>query len=57
MAEAAGDLIDNKIADLIANVSKTSAQNIPKQLQMMKKYLKKDIYLQNKDRKLLMIEE
>ena len=57
MAEAAGDLIDNKIADLIANVSKTSAQNIPKQLQMMKKYLKKDIYLQNKDRKLLMIKE
>ena len=52
-------LIDNKIADKITKISKTlqKKKKNQKQLQMniIKKYLKKDIYLQKKDRKLLMI--
>ena len=41
----------------ITKVSKNSQQNNPEKLQlrMIKKYLKKDIYLQKKDRKLLII--
>ena len=55
-AEATGDLIRNKIADEISRVSKTSPQNNSEtKKQIKKKYLEKDIYLQNKDRKLLMI--
>ena len=56
-AEATGDLINNKIANKITKVSRSSPQENKKQLQMnmIKKYLKKDIYLQMKDRKLLMI--
>ena len=41
MAEGTGNLIDNKIANKITKVSKDSQQN-------------KDMYLQNKDKKLLM---
>ena len=58
-------LIGNKIADTVAKLydgrimkfHKVRRRIIHKQLQinMMKKYLKKDIYLQKKDRKLLMI--
>ena len=50
-AETTGDLIGNKIADRITKVS------IQKQLQMrtIKKYLREDIYLQKKDRKLFLI--
>ena len=56
-AEATGDSIGNKIADRITKVSKTSKQNNPETVTngMIKKYLKKDTYLQKKDRKLLMI--
>ena len=59
-AEATGDLIGNKIANNITRVSKNLQQNnsvlIQRQLEMsmLKKYFKKDIYLQKKDKKLLM---
>ena len=45
--EATGDLNGNKIADKVTKISKTSDSIIQKQLQMsmLKKYLKKDIYL------------
>ena len=49
-AESAGDLIENKIAD---RITKDSPNNTQKQMKK-KKYLEKDIYLQHKDRKLLM---
>ena len=45
-AEVTGDFIGNKIANRITKGSKTLEK---------KEYLKKDIYLQKKDRKLLMI--
>ena len=53
-------LIGNKIANRITKISRDSQQNISeflKQLQMnmIKKYLKKDINLEEKDKKLLMI--
>ena len=54
-AEATGDLIGNKIADKITSASKK--KHIMKQYSQMKlimKYQKKDIFLQNKDKKLLM---
>ena len=56
-AGATGDLIGSKIFDRITKVPKTSYRLIQKQLQvnMIKKYLNKDIYLQKKDRKLLII--
>ena len=56
-AAVTGDLIGNKIADRITKVSKIYNKIIQKQLQMsmIKKYLKKDKYLQKKDKKLLMI--
>ena len=55
--EVAGDLIGNKIANKINEGSKKIHNKIiQKQLQisMIKKYLKKDTYLQKKDKKLLM---
>ena len=50
-AEATGDLIDNKLL-----IKEFNNKRIYKQLQMnmIKKYLKKDIYIQKKDKKLLM---
>ena len=56
-AEATGDLIGNEIANRITKSQKFHRRINQKQLQMnmMKKYLKIDIYLQRKDRKLLMI--
>ena len=53
-AEATGDLIGNEIANKIAAVSKNSQQN-DSEMNMIIKYLKKDKYLQKKDRKILMI--
>ena len=55
--EATGDLIGSKTADKITWGSKINNKIIRKQLQMsmIKKYLKKDIYLQKKDTKVLMI--
>ena len=55
-AEATGDLTGIKIANKIMEVSKNSQQKIQKQLQMstIKKYLKINVYLQKKDRILLM---
>ena len=55
-AEAIGDLVDNKIANKSQMFQKIHNKIIQKQLQsgMMKKYLKKDIYLK-KDKKVLMI--
>ena len=49
-AESTGDLIGNKIADRIKNVSKTSTQNnsITNEeniLYLIEKYIEKDIYL------------
>ena len=46
-AEATGDLIGNKIANRITKVSESSQQDNSGQLQMnmIKKYLKKEIYL------------
>ena len=45
--EATGDLNGNKIADKVTKISKTSDSIIQKQLKMsmLKKYLKKNIYL------------
>ena len=56
-AEATGDLIGNKAADKLQKSQKLRNRLIQKQLQMnmIKKYLKKDISLQKKVRKLLMI--
>ena len=65
IADATGDLIGNKTFDVVAKffdgkitkIFKTCNKIIQKQLQMSmkKKYLKKDIFLQKKDRKLPMI--
>ena len=63
IAEATGDLIGNKRANKIIKVSRNSQQEkVQGQLQMkqqtfemIKKYLKKKVYLHEKDRKLLMI--
>ena len=57
IAEATDDLIGNKIGDRITKVQKIDNKVIQRQLQMrmIKKYLKKDKYLQKKDNKLLMI--
>ena len=52
-AEATGDLIGNKIAYRTTNVSKNAQQNNSETV--IEKYLKKDIYLQKKDKKLLTI--
>ena len=56
-AEAAGDLIGNKIADKITSVSKKSVKNYQrmKQKNMWKAlHITKDTYLQKKDNKVLM---
>ena len=56
--EASIVLIGNKIADKITEVSKkfTTKKNQKElQMRMIKKYLKKDMYLQKKGRKLLII--
>ena len=52
-----GDLVDNKIADKIKTFQKLHSRRIKKQLQiiMIKKYVKKEKYLQKKDKKCLMI--
>ena len=47
-AEATGDLIGNKIADKIRSVSKNH------KMKLIMKYLKRDIFLQKKDKRLLM---
>ena len=54
IAEATSDLISNKIAD---KLQKKCNRIIKKQLQMnmIKKYQKKDIYLPKKDKNLLII--
>ena len=62
---ATGDLIGNKIADVVAmsydkritKISKIHKRIIQRQLQMriIKKYAKKDIYLQTKDKNVLMM--
>ena len=56
-AEATGDLIGSKIVNRIIKVPKMHNKIIQRQLQMsmIKKHLNKDIYLQKKDKKLLMI--
>ena len=62
-AGATGDLTGNKLGDKITKVSRTTSQNNSETvenetkttLSMIKKYPRKDIYLQKKDRKLLMI--
>ena len=54
-AEATGDLIGNKIADKItAKPSKNHKMNKYSQMKLIMKYLKRDIFLQKKDKKLLM---
>ena len=57
-AEEPGDLIGNKIGDKITKVAKRCNRIIQEQLQVnliIKKHIKKDIYLQKKDTKLMMI--
>ena len=57
-AEATGDLIGNKTANKVTKVSRNSQQNnldTFKNENDKEKHLKKDIYLQKKDKKLLMI--
>ena len=54
-AEATGDLIGNDIANKITKASKELHLKITqRQMEMNWKYQKKDIYLQEKDNKLLM---
>ena len=55
-AEATDDLISNKIAVQITKLQKIHNKLIQKQLEitMIKKYLKKNMYLYKKDNKLLM---
>ena len=52
-----GNLMDNKLLIKLQESEKLHNRVIQKQLQtsMIKKHLKKDIYLQKKDRKLLII--
>ena len=52
-AEATGDLIGNKIADKITSYSKKPA-NEPHSNDVSSEYQTKDIYLNKKDKKLLM---
>ena len=57
-AEATGDLIGNKTANKVTKVSRNSQQNNLDTFTNendKEKHLKKDIYLQKKDKKLLMI--
>ena len=53
-AEAAGDLIGNKIADKLTSVSTELPQQKMMMLIVKQKCQEKDIYLQKKDNKLLM---
>ena len=55
--EVTGDLISNKVVDRITTISKKSKHNNSEKVpnENHKKYLKKDIYLQKKNIKLLMI--
>ena len=53
-AEATGDLIGNKIADKITSASKNHIMKKYSQIKLIMKYQKKDIFLQKKDKKLLM---
>ena len=55
--EATGDLSGNKISNRITRVSRSSPQNYSETItiNMIKKYLKKDISLQKKGRRLLLI--
>ena len=53
IAEATGNLIDNKIDDKITSTSKNL--NSCTQMKLIIKYQKKNIYLHEKDCKLLMI--
>ena len=62
IAEANGDLTGRKIANKITKVSRNLPQNNPKivtneveNTAANKKYLKKDLYLQEKGKKVLMI--
>ena len=50
-AEASGDLIDNKVADMLTSISKSLKKF---QNQMIKKYIYIYIYKQKKDKKLSM---
>ena len=52
-AEATGDLIDNKIADKFTSTS-TELHSKNLQIKLIMKYQRKDIYLHEKDNKLLM---
>ena len=47
-AEATGDLVGNKIADKITSASKNCIMKNHHQLTLIKKYQKKDIFLQKK---------
>ena len=51
--EATDNLIDNKISERITKVSKISQRSL--KINMTKEYLKKEIYLQKKDKKSLTI--
>ena len=58
IAEATGDLIGNKIANKITKITKTVCfRIILRQLKLKQRYLKEDIYLQKKERKLMMIQD
>ena len=58
-AKATGNLTGNKIANKNTRVSKNSQKNNSEKVKydVIKKYLKKDTYLQNKDKKLLIIQD
>ena len=58
-AKTTGDLIGNKMADKTTEVSKTSQQNNLETAknEHVKENLKRDIYLQKKDQKLLNIKD
>ena len=49
-AEATGDLIGNKIADKITSASKNHIMKKDSQMKLIMKYLKRDIFLQKKEK-------
>ena len=58
IAEATGDLIGNKIANKITKITKIFCfRIIPRQRKVKQRYLREDIYLQKKERKLMMIQD
>ena len=53
-SETNGNLVGNKVYNKITKVRKVHYRILQRQWEVKRKYQKKDIYLQKKDRKILM---